>query len=213
MIRVSKSSKPPRSLSETNAYDGKDVLQQLESDQYKKCYLCERRLCADFQVEHHKSKNRNPHLRQNWDNLFWACGYCNNKKGDLFDNTLHPTTVNIEAEIKQSIDFPNKRAEFTATATTASHEETITLLSRIHNGTKNVRTKREENFFEYIISVVNDFQRLVVDYLADPSDEKRSLIQKELEIDKECLGFKYWIIMSNSQLSATFKKDIVWNKH
>ena len=80
MIRVAKSSVIPCSLSTTKAYDGSDVLQQLEDDHHMKCYLCERSLCTDFQVEHHQSKEIYPELRQDWNNLFWTCAYCNGKK-------------------------------------------------------------------------------------------------------------------------------------
>lgn len=80
MIRVYKSSDSPNSLSTTKKYDGEDVKQQLEKDHHKKCYLCERELCTDFEIEHLKSQENYPELRQDWKNLLWSCSYCNNKK-------------------------------------------------------------------------------------------------------------------------------------
>ncbi len=109
MIRVYKSPNAPRSLSTTQAYNGEDVLRQLESDHYKKCYLCERSLSTDFQVEHLKSQKNHPDLRQDWNNLFWSCGYCNGKKGNDFNNLLDPSVVNIEEEIKQVLNFLQKQ--------------------------------------------------------------------------------------------------------
>lgn len=212
MIRVKKHSNKPTSLSTTKAYDSADVLQQLEDDQHKKCYLCERSLCTEFQVEHHKSKENHPHLRQNWNNLFWACGYCNGKKGQHFDSLLDPVTINIEDEIKQVMDFSQKQAYFTPMVQTNAHSETCRLLTRIHNGTKKLKTKREENFFEYVMGVINDFNRLVSQYLCAPTEENQALVSESLQIEKECLGFKYWIIKNHPLLSATFANDIVWNK-
>ena len=214
MIRVYKSPNAPQSLSTTKAYDGADVLQQLEGDHHKKCYLCERSLCTDFQIEHHQSQENHPELRQDWNNLFWSCGYCNGKKSMNFDNMLDPVVTNIEDEIMQELDFTKKQATFTAIGQTDKHYKTCEFLSRIHNGTNKlkIRTKREENYFEYIFGVVSNFYRLVSQYLSDTSKVNEELVREELSIDKECLGFKYWIIKKHQQLSIIFANDIVWNK-
>ena len=212
MIRVTKDPTAPLSLSTTSAYDGQDVQFQLEHDHQEKCYLCERVLYTDFQVEHLKSQENYPALKQDWNNLFWACGYCNGKKGSRFDNLLDPTSVNIEDEIKQTIDFNQKQASFTPLITTESHKATCNLLTNIHNGTGNIRKLREENCFEYVMGVVNDFYRLVSQYLNAQNNENRELVREELQIDKECLGFKYWIIKGHPRLSTVFANDIVWNK-
>lgn len=214
MIRVYKSPNAPQSLLTTKAYDGADVQQQLEEDHHKKCYLCERNLCTEFQIEHHKSQKKHPELSQEWNNLFWSCGYCNGKKGENFDNMLDPIVTNIEDEIIQELDFSKKQASFTAIVKTDEHYKTCEFLSRIHNGTNKlkIRTKREENYFEYISGVVSNFYRLVSQYLSDTSKANEELVREELSIDKECLGFKYWIIRKHQQLSTIFANDIVWNK-
>lgn len=212
MIRVFKNPNAPASLANARLYNDEDVVRQLQNDHHKKCYLCERTLCADFQVEHYKSRAANPDLQFVWSNLFWSCGYCNNRKSNIFDNALNPATVNIEDEIEQTIDFSNKKAVFTAHDHSPEHEETVRLLQRIHNGTGISRKLREESFFEYIIGIVNSFMRLVGAYLEDRCPEKEELVRNELQIDKECLGFKYWIIKSNPLLECTFAADIIWNK-
>lgn len=212
MIRVTKASVAPQSLSTTSAYDGQDVQRQLEHDHQGKCYLCERHLCTDFQVEHLKSQRHYPALKQDWNNLFWGCGYCNNKKSDCFDNLLNPTSVNIEDEIRQTLDFDKKQASFIPLEATEAHEATCSLLTRIHNGTRNLRTIKEENFFEHVMGVVNDFYRLVSQYLTSPTNENRDLVREDLQITTECLGFKYWIIREHPCLNKTFANDIVWNK-
>ena len=66
MIRERKSEKVPFSLLNTSQYDGEDVKEQLLKDQHGKCYICERKMGTDFEIEHFKSKNNNPELRQEW---------------------------------------------------------------------------------------------------------------------------------------------------
>lgn len=212
MIRVYKSPNVPLSLLTTQSHRGEDVLQQLEEDHHKKCYLCERVRDTDFQVEHHRSQANHPHLTQEWSNLFRACGYCNGKKGNRFDNLLDPATSNVEDEILQVLDFSNKQAIFTPLVETDAHEETCMFLTRIHNGTHGLRRKKEECFFEHIMGIINDFNRLVSQYLTSPTEENQALVRENLQIDKECLGFKYWIVKNHPLLSVTFANDIVWNK-
>lgn len=213
MIRVGKNASAPQSLSTTKAYDGDDVKKQLKEDHNGKCYLCERVLYTDCTVEHHKSQENFPHLKQDWRNLFWACSYCNGRKSDLFDSVLDPSQTNIEDEIRHELDSIHKRVEFIATAEpTEEHIQTIELLNKLHNGKGKIRNFKEQEFFNYIHSKINDFLELVVNYLKESTPHNESLVRAELQIDQECLGFKYWIIKSNPLLERTFKNDIIWNK-
>ncbi len=209
MIRVRKSQNVPESLATTKAYDGEDVHGQLRMDQHGKCYLCERALCTDFNVEH--LRGREGDLLQDWNNLFWACSYCNGKKLGSYNDILDPARINIEDEIKQEIDFGNKKAIFHPVNASDQQEKTIALLNLIHNG-RGIRKIREEQFFEHIVGVINSFLKVVNDFLDDSSPANRALVCEELQITKECLGFKYWIIKGNPFLKQTFKDDIIWNK-
>ena len=212
MIKVYKSPNIPSSLTTTTAYDGEDVKSQLLADQHDKCYICERNRDTDFEIEHYKSKANYPDLIQEWDNLFMGCGYCNRKKSSDFDNTLNPKVFSIEDEIEQRIDFANKKALFVANNNDSQHGETIRLLDRVFNGTKKVRTIKEERFFEQALSIINKFSYLILCYLNNPNANTERAIKDELTIDKELLGFKYWIIRDTPMLYKTFAQDMVWNK-
>ena len=212
MIRVYKSPNAPSSLTTTKRYDGEDVKKQLLADQHDKCYLCERNRDTDFEIEHHKSEHNYPDLVQDWDNLYMGCGYCNRKKSDSFDNTLVPKDCNIEDEIEQSIDFANKRAVFLPRVDDEQHNETTELLCRIYNGTKRVRTFKEERFFEQVIGIVNRFADLIKKYQENPNPDNKKAVSDELAIDKEMLGFKYWMVKKDKMLSQVFANDIIWNK-
>lgn len=212
MIRVFKGNNVPSSLTTTSRYDGDDVKKQLQEDQHDKCYLCERNRVTDFVIEHHKSKVNYPDLVQVWENLFMGCSYCNGKKSTFFDNTLRPNNINIEDEIEQRMDLSNKKAVFASRVDDEEHAETVALLSRIYNGSKKVRNFREERFFEQALGIYNRFTELVKAYHENPNQETEKAIRDELSIDKELLGFKYWIIKNNEVLADIFSHDIIWNK-
>ena len=59
---------------------------------------------------------------------------------------------------------------------------------------------------------MNRFQGLVCDYLFNPGAENEANVRNELAIDKEFLGFKYWIVKGKGELERVFGKDVVWNK-
>ena len=212
MIRVFKSPNVPSSLTTTSRYDGEDVKKQLLSDQHDKCYLCERNRDTDFEIEHHKSEHNYPKLIQDWENLYMGCGYCNRKKSDSFDNTLLPKDVNIEDEIEQCMDLSNKKAVFALKVDDEQHKETEKLLNRIYNGTRIGRNFKEKRFFQQALGVYNRFTDLIKAYQKNPNPENEKAIRNELSIDKELLGFKYWIIKKDEVLSQVFANDIIWNK-
>lgn len=114
MIRVAKNSAAPLSLSTTSAYDGEDVKIALRNDHFEKCYICERHLVTDFQIEHLKSQKNHPALTQDWNNLFHSCGYCNGKKLNNYDHIIDPATNNVEQQIKQEIDSRKYRNKIPA---------------------------------------------------------------------------------------------------
>ena len=212
MIKVYKDLQIPSSLKTTSAYDGEDVKKQLLADQYGKCYICERKRDTDFEIEHHKSQKNYPNLIQDWNNLFMGCGYCNRKKSSRFDNILNPKNCNVEDEIEQRIDFANKKALFYSNVSDSQHYDTISLLNNIFNGGKRIRDTKEECFFEQVLSAINRFSDLVCKYLANPVPTTEKAVRDELSIDKEWLGFKYWVIRDQPALYAIFGQDMIWNK-
>ena len=207
MIRERKSEKVPSSLLTTSQYDGEDVKAQLLEDQHEKCYICERKLGTDFEIEHFKSKNN-----QEWTNLFLACGYCNKKKSSSFDDNLYPLDTNIENEIEQRIDFSRNKASFTTSVDDDPHQNTVRMLHVFYNGKQKMRVIKEERFFDEAKQKMNRFLEKVNTFLMEPTPANRVLVAAELSIEQEMLGFKYWVIRDN-HLEAEFKNEIVWNKH
>lgn len=211
MIREEKSMTVPYSLSESQRYDGEDVKSQLLEDHHGKCYICERRLVTDFEIEHFKSKTNYPELIQDWRNLFLVCRYCNGKKSDSFDNNVYPLDVNIEEEIEQRIDFRCNRASFRTVVDDEQHRNTVEMLHVFYNGKQNFRKKKEERFFDYAKQQMIVFLRTINNFMMDATPQNRALVAEELSIDKEMLGFKYWVIRDNN-LETEFRNEIVWNR-
>lgn len=211
MIKVEKSATIPVSLLTTKAYDGQDVQRQLLNDQHRKCYICECSVEANYHIEHLNSQAN----RQDWNNLFLSCGYCNDKKLALYDNILDPTTNNIEEIIEQRLDTYSKEAKFRSDDDSAEVKQTIKLLENIFNGKEhdsNFRSPHEEVFYDKVEMEINDFMRKVVNYRMNSSESNENIVREELAIDKELLGFKYWIIRDEPDLNAVFSGNIIWNK-
>lgn len=214
MIREYKHNSAPTSLAAQSKYDGLDVVDQLLADQHDKCYLCEMKVKQFYEVEHFKSQKHFPQLKYDWTNLLLSDRYCNGKKQDDFDDILNPYHVNIEDVIEQRIDSINRTAVFASSATSHPTQQTIKLLNRIFNGTYSpkMRNMREEVFYKEVEQRFNAFNKLVLDYLTNPNPQTEGAVRDELAIDKELLGFKYWVIKDTPKLLAVFANDIIWNK-
>lgn len=213
MIRVRKNETPPATLA-TKGYRDDDVRRSIHADQAGKCYLCERGMHSDIQVEHRQSKNNFPHLTDVWSNLFLACSFCNGKKLDNYDDILDPSVENIEALIRHDYDAESDKFSFTPAGDAKPAVEcTIKLLNLIFNGTRpKLLTIKEEALHKDFQSVYTNFNNLLADYLQAPSSATEAKVRNELTVGSEFLGFKYWMIMSDAKLSTAFGDDIIWNK-
>jgi bacteriophage lambda ninG protein len=210
MIQLQKTTTAPASLANKKRYDGDDVKDLLAKDHYDKCYICERQRTTDFQIEHLHSQEHYPNERYNWENLFFACSYCNGRKSSSFDGIATPTKEAIEEKIVQTLNY--NKADFATDDTSEAIQQTVALLNRIFNGKNRMRDFKEERFFEEFLSKMNKFEQAINDYLSTPTPETKQVIKELLSIKEEFLGFKYWVIKNNSTLSAEFSNDIIWNK-
>jgi uncharacterized protein (TIGR02646 family) len=215
MIRIAKSTVAPPSLQgEGNTrHDHPDVQKQLIEDHKSKCYLCERTRVTDFEIEHLRPSSKNdPELKTSWGNLFLSCGYCNKKKLHHFDNILNPSLHNIEEIIlcnlatTKSVSFSSNELDNPQVA------ETIALLNRIFNGTGKIRAIREEQFYEYFLSRMNNFYFALNKYLTEKTAQNKAILIEELEIKQEFLAFKYHILKQREDLFAEFAPYMVWNR-
>lgn len=211
MIQLQKTTTAPASLANKKRYDDDDVKDLLAEDQYNKCYICERQRTTDFHIEHLHSQKNYPKEIYNWENLFFACSYCNGRKSSSFDGIANPTEEAVEEKIVQTLNY--NKADFATNDTSEAIQQTVALLNRIFNGKQNkLRDYNEKAFFKEFLSKMNKFEQAINDYLSTPTPETKQVIKELLSIKEEFLGFKYWIIKGNSTLLAEFSDDIVWNK-
>lgn len=215
MIRVAKSIVAPQSLQVVGntRYDHQDVQKQLIEDHKSKCYLCERTLVTDYEIEHLKPSAKNDQdLKTSWDNLFLSCKYCNGKKLHHFDNILNPSLHNIEEIILCNL-APTKSVSFSSNELESPQvAETITLLTRIFNGTGKFRLIKEEKFYEYFLSRMNNFYSALDNYISSKTVQNKAILIEELEIKQEFLAFKYHILKQREDLFAEFAPYMVWNR-
>lgn len=96
MVKIERTLNPPASLAveklKTNgSCTEKDVVEQLESDFYAKCYICEQDELQSVEVEHllphHNGKYKE--RKFDWNNLFYSCAHCNSVK----NQTVYETNV------------------------------------------------------------------------------------------------------------------------
>ena len=213
MIQLQKTTTAPDSLTAKKRYDGEDVKALLAKDQYDKCYICERKRSTDFHIEHLHSQKNYPDERYNWENLFFACSYCNGKKSANFDGIVNPTKEAIEEKIVQKLNYRDNKADFITNDTSKTIQQTIKLLNRIFNGKQsNLRDFNEKAFFRDFFTKMSVFEQAVYDYLSAPTQETKEVVRELLSIKEEFLGFKYWIIKNNPTLFREFSNNIIWNK-
>jgi hypothetical protein len=127
-------------LKATGTYRIDAVLFQLKTDFYNKCYLCEDSP-QSVNVEHFVPHKNNLDLKFSWDNLFWACGHCNNIKGGGFDNILNcATDFDIEGKLEYVFSpFPSEGVIINDLQGATESQLTAKLLVSIYNGTTTLK--------------------------------------------------------------------------
>lgn len=212
MIRVRKGPEPEELA--VSGYSADAVKSQLIADQDGKCYLCEREVGTDYEVEHLKSQHNHEELTNDWANLFLACSYCNGRKSDDFDGILNPANANVEQLVIQRYDSKSETFVFEpASGDGVAVALTVQLLGRLFNGLRpKMPTLKEERFRAEFRQAYNLFVSRINAYLENPTEVARSCILSELAVKAEYLGFKYWLIMSDPHLRQTFEPAMNWNR-
>jgi hypothetical protein len=214
MINYTRTQPAPPCLVQTRKYDCEGVLQQLRIDFKNKCYLCEQKAPTSINVEHFKPHKGDENLKLDWNNLFYACGHCNNCKLAEFDDILDCTnsTIWIVDAIRFEIKpFPKEKAQIKAIFTDISTKNTTVLLEKIYNGEHTVnKTFASENLREALLKEIKEFGRALENYFDETSSDiekqkaKRN-IQKRLSAESAFTAFKIWIIKENTHLLNEFQ--------
>lgn len=215
MIKIYKRENAPTELA-GKGYQCDEVKQAILEDQHNKCYLCERTLTTDYQVEHLASLIHHPRLKDEWSNLFVACNYCNDRKKSSYDDIPAPTSMLFEDIIKQSVCAIKQKAEFVLQDTQDSPTHTSTqrlvdLLEKLYNGKGRMRNLMEERFWKEFYDLYLNFMQHIANYIKTGTEESRQMIEADLTPDQPILGFKYAILKRNADLWKTFSYLCHWD--
>jgi len=197
LIKVKRSPNPPESLADKKILD--DVYRQLDKDFFGKCYLCEQKDFIPISVDHLKSKSKHPDLEYNWSNLFPACRYCNEVKGDNYDDIIDCTLVDAELcmsyrlimDLIPAVDIQPEINEYQVCRTSE-------LLMKIHDN-KNIRSgpTNSRRLVKRIKDEIQNLQRLIIEIKScDPEDHNEYLRNIKIAISPEVefAAFKRWYI-------------------
>jgi uncharacterized protein (TIGR02646 family) len=220
MIYFQKSQPAPKSLTSEKAkkngtYRTNEVIERLSADFKNKCYICELK-STTLQIEHFKPHRNNVNLMFDWNNLFWACGHCNNIKGDnlLYDNILNCTdkTHDIENKLKFIFQpFAAERVEIQVIDNSETTKNTQKLLFAVYNGTTIQKEKESINLLDFLLSEFDKFNGFLLGYLKSENEDTKKYysekIKLELDGSSNFTAFKRWEIRENyPKLKAEFEK-------
>lgn len=211
MIKVYKSEKAPGRLLEVG-YNCDEVKRVILEDQNDKCYLCERKVTTDYQIEHLASRTHYEDKENEWENLFIACNYCNDRKKHFYDDIPLPNRVEFENVISQVVDLKTQKAEFVLTDSTPELLKLKELLGKLYNGRGICRNLMETRFWNEFMNDYRNFLRRVATYKVNPTEENKQIVIDDLSIEQTALGFKYAFIKCDIELWCVFKDYCKWNK-
>lgn len=217
MINIKKSQPAPSCLSKEKEkvagdYKCGDVLIRLKEDFFNKCYLCEEKAPSTLNVEHFIPHKGNKDLKFDWNNLFFACGHCNNTKLAKYSNLVDCTDCSriVTDILKFEINpFPFEESLITPLNEELDVVETAKLLNEIYNGTTQLKNIESENIRGKLIQEIIDFNNLLHEYFEDglTKDEKEEIrikIRRRLSFEAPFTAFKIWIIKKNKKLMELF---------
>lgn len=236
MINFHKSQPAPTSLAAQQKYDSEDVLERLQADFHHKCYLCEKKIDTDFIVEHYQNHTTNGyinlHKKFDWNNLMYACSYCNSRKsGESFSDILDCTDAQIL--IAEKISFlltafknPKEKVDISTTETDPTTLNTVKLLSRIYNADCKIDSTykppaasrmKAAALRKLLVEAMADLTQLKDDFYDNENKPEQAIyadrIKAELQPESQFLAFKIWYVKSQPSWERDFKHNFPTSVH
>ena len=217
MINIIKSQpSPPCLLIEKTKINGdykcEGVLNKLVDDFHNKCYICEEKGLSTINVEHFKPHKGDIELKFDWNNLFLACGHCNNIKLAKYDDIVDCTDNSrlVVDLLKFHINpFPGEKVEILPLSADKDVNLTAKFLNEIYNGTTELKTLEGKNIRDKLLREIIEFQKLLFAFFEvgiDKEDklEIRKKIKQKLSSESGFTAFKLWVIKNNDVLLNEF---------
>lgn len=208
MIFIEKTSAVPASLEvekqkKNGSYRKSDVLELLKSDFKNKCYICGCKEPKTINVEHFRPHRNNIDLKFDWNNLFWACGHCNNLKNDGYANILNCTDPadNIEERLRY-IYQPFYPIDIEALDNDPQTLETRDLLLAVYNGSTDLKKIEADNIKNELIKEFHALFDKIIEYKKCDNEE-----------DREYIGLKIKNLLSRNAQFTAFKRSYIKNSN
>lgn len=200
----------------SGTYRCDDVLHSIKKDFFNKCYICEQQQPTTINVEHFIPHKGDRDLEFDWDNLFYACGHCNNIKlaKAEFDNILNVTIKahGVDEKIRYQINpYPKEKAVFQAIDDSPIVRNTIALLNSVYNGTTTLKTIEAANVRSLLLKEIRAFQDLLFkfydeSYSEEEREDKKKEIIRHLRCTSAFTAFKRWVIRDHENIRADFEQ-------
>lgn len=181
----------------------KEVNEALQDTFCGKCYICESKDAASFQIEHLVPHKGNDDLKYDWNNLFWACAHCNNTKLASYDPILDCTREPVDELIafrKEGYFGIEEKWIFEALEERQEVNNTVQLLEAVYYGTTPQKKIEAKILRRKLRIELSKFKEYVREYEEAEDYEKEGLlcqIKKELKASSSFTAFKRWIIRDN----------------
>lgn len=206
----------PSSLKSTQGYKSKDVYDALYKIFYEKCYLCESIRLESINIEHFIPHRGNKALQQDWNNIYLACGRCNNCKLalNLLDCCDAETDVFKAIQLLPPTSFAGKTIFIKAMSNDEATKNTVNLLNKIFNSTHTTeKTLTSVALREKVFKQCLKLQILHEKHRADESTQKQrneaiESMKELMKKEKAYSAFIRWIILDDDELADKLKGDM-----
>jgi hypothetical protein len=162
-------------------------------------------------VEHIVPHRSDPKLKYDWDNLYIACGHCNNIKSDKYSGIIDPVKVDPEEHIALTLDFTDNLIERVKIEPLTQDDETLRtaeLLSLIYNGGGTaIKNIENTNLCNHISRELILFYSLIDGYKSEPELHEAKLAE-ELSRASEFAAFKRKMALDDPVLSESFAAEL-----
>lgn len=150
---------------DNNKYGHKDIVADLNSISYSKCFYSEQKLKGiPKEIDHHIEVYERKDLAYDWDNLYLSCTECNNKFSNVVipvNQTLNPF-INSDNEIEEHLTF---------------EDECITAKKGSELGLMTIKKYRlDSQNLDFLRSKkLREFEQVFIQILKNQNNEKRQI--------------------------------------
>ena len=197
----------------SGSYNKPEVIDALKFIFNNKCYICENKNITSYNIEHFRPHRNDKNLKFNFDNLLLSCAHCNNIKLGNYENLLDCSQVDVDELIafRKVGNFSwDEIIQITPLEHSEEIDETVELLSKVYNGTTEIKKLESFNIRKELRNELSKFLDMINEYWESEGDDKedaRHSIYMQLKSSSAFTAFKRWIIRDNSERLSEFIEE------